>query len=384
MKDKIILPPAMLGILGGGQLGRMFTVAAKTMGYQVTVLDPDNLAPAAAFADRHICAPFDDVDALKELSKCAAVTTEFENVNAKAMQELERHTRVSPKAASVAIAQNRILEKQWITQASLATAPYAVIETEADCQQNLAHLFPAILKTATLGYDGKGQIRISDQTGLQAAFKEIGSVPCVLEKMLDLQTEISVVLTRTEGFPAICFPASENQHKNGILDISIVPARVSQEIQERAQKMAIRLADELDYIGVLAVEFFILKDQSIIINEIAPRPHNSGHFTLDACATDQFQQQVRALCQLPPANPTLLSPCVMVNLLGDTWPDEQKNEPDWSYVFGSPNAYLHLYGKKQARKGRKMGHFTLLSAETETALTEALAIQQRLNNPSSI
>lgn len=379
MSQNLILPPAMLGILGGGQLGRMFTVAAKTMGYQVTVLDPDANAPAADFADKHLCAPFDDPAALKELAKCAAITTEFENVNAKAMEELALHTRVSPSAACVAIAQNRILEKQWITQASLATAPYAVIENETDCSGELSHLFPAILKTATLGYDGKGQIRITDQTNLQAAFKEIGSVPCVLEKMLDLETEISVVLTRTKGFPAVCFPASENQHKNGILDISIVPARIGQDIQETAQIMAIRLAEELDYVGVLAVEFFILKDKSIIINEIAPRPHNSGHFTLDACATDQFQQQVRALCNLPPSNAALLSPCVMVNLLGDTWPNQQLNEPDWNQVLKSPNAYLHLYGKKQARKGRKMGHFTVLAKDTETALSEAKSIQDSLN-----
>lgn len=378
MKPNPILPPAMLGILGGGQLGRMFTLAAKTMGYQVTILDPDPNAPAAEFADQHLCAPFDNLAALKQLSTCAAITTEFENVSADAMRELATCTSVSPSGDAVAIAQNRILEKRWIAQADLETAPYAIITTAKDCQQDLTALFPALLKTATLGYDGKGQIRIDAQLDLQAAFKQVGSVPCVLEKILPLHKELSVILARSEGFETQCFPVIENQHKNGILDLSIVPARISKKLQERAQNMAIRLANELDYIGVLAVEFFLLANDSLIINEIAPRPHNSGHFTLNACATDQFQQQVRALCHLPLGNPKQFSPCVMVNLLGDIWLNGQTDEPNWFSIFQSPHTYLHLYGKKQARKGRKMGHFTTLGSDLEVALNEVLAIQNKL------
>ncbi|WP_434777640.1 5-(carboxyamino)imidazole ribonucleotide synthase [Neisseria sp. Ec49-e6-T10] len=376
MKTKI-LPPATLGILGGGQLGRMFTIAAKTMGYKVMVLDPDPQAPAAEFADVHLCAPYDDEKALEELSSCAAVTTEFENVNAQAMNALALKTHVSPSGDSVAIAQNRILEKAWIKQAGLNTAPYLVIENDQDLSQDFSHLFPAILKTAKFGYDGKGQKTIYNQEQLQQAFKEMGSVPCVLEKRLSLHCEISAIVTRTSDIQIECFPVAENQHKNGILDICIVPARIEQHLQQQAQQMAKQLANELNYIGVLAVEFFVLEDMSLIINEIAPRPHNSGHYTLNACLADQFQQQVRAMCHLAPAKTTLLSPCVMVNILGDSWHDDG-SEPQWFILQEAANAHLHLYGKKEARKGRKMGHFTVLSDTNEQALEQAQALQMTL------
>ncbi|AAQ57841.1 5-(carboxyamino)imidazole ribonucleotide synthase [Chromobacterium violaceum] len=373
-----ILPPAMLGILGGGQLGRMFAVAAKTMGYRVTVLDPDENAPAAAFADRHIRAPYNDPAALRELAdSCAAVTTEFENVNADAMRELARRTRVSPSGDCVAVAQDRIAEKAWINKAGLPTAPYLAIESVEDIQVDLAPYLPGILKTARLGYDGKGQVRVQTADEARAAYANLGGQACVLEKMLDLQLEVSAIVTRVSGAQSAVFPVAENIHKNGILDESIVPARIAPALAARAQDMARKLAEALDYVGVLAVEFFVLADDSLVVNEIAPRPHNSGHYTLTACLTDQFQQQVRAMCGLLPGRTDLLSPVVMVNLLGDVWKDDG-HEPNWDVLAEAPNAQLHLYGKKQARPGRKMGHFNVMAASADEALEQARALKDTL------
>lgn len=373
-----ILPPAMLGILGGGQLGRMFAVAAKTMGYRVTVLDPDENAPAAAFADRHIRAPYNDPAALRELAdSCAAVTTEFENVNADAMRELARRTRVSPSGDCVAVAQDRIAEKAWINKAGLPTAPYLAIESVEDIQVDLAPYLPGILKTARLGYDGKGQVRVQTADEARAAYANLGGQACVLEKMLDLQLEVSAIVTRVSGAQSAVFPVAENIHKNGILDESIVPARIAPALAARAQEMAKKLAEALDYVGVLAVEFFVLADDSLVVNEIAPRPHNSGHYTLTACLTDQFQQQVRAMCGLLPGRTDLLSPVVMVNLLGDVWKDDG-HEPNWDVLAEAPNAQLHLYGKKQARPGRKMGHFNVMAASADEALEQARALKDTL------
>lgn len=373
-----ILPPAMLGILGGGQLGRMFAVAAKTMGYRVTVLDPDENAPAAAFADRHIRAPYNDPSALRELAQsCAAVTTEFENVNADAMRELAKTTRVSPSGDCVAIAQNRIAEKSWINKAGLPTAPYLAIESVEDIQVDLAPYLPGILKTARLGYDGKGQVRVKTADEARAAYANLGGQACVLEKMLDLKLEVSAIVTRVSTAQSAVFPVAENLHQDGILDESIVPARIDPALAAQAQNMARKLADALNYVGVLAVEFFVLADDSLVVNEIAPRPHNSGHYTLTACLTDQFQQQVRALCGLLPGKTDLLSPVVMVNLLGDVW-KEDGGEPNWDVLMEAPNAQLHLYGKKAARPGRKMGHFNVMAATADEALEQARALKDTL------
>ncbi|MGM8060567.1 5-(carboxyamino)imidazole ribonucleotide synthase [Vogesella indigofera] len=373
-----ILPPAMLGILGGGQLGRMFVTAAKRMGYRVTVLDPDANAPAADFADVHLCAAFNDAAALQTLAaSCAAVTTEFENVNADAMRQLAKSTRVSPSGDCVAIAQDRIAEKSWINKAGLPTAPYLAIESVADIQVELAPYLPGILKTARLGYDGKGQVRVKTADEARAAYADLGGQACVLEKMLDLKLEVSAIVTRTSSAQVAVFPVSENIHKNGILDESIVPARISPTLAAQAQGYAVKLAEALDYVGVLAVEFFVLADDSLVVNEIAPRPHNSGHYTIDACVTDQYQQQVRAMCGLLPGRTELLSPVVMVNLLGDVW-REDGGEPLWDVLMEAPNAHLHLYGKKEARAGRKMGHFTVLAANVDDALDQARALKDTL------
>jgi 5-(carboxyamino)imidazole ribonucleotide synthase len=372
-----ILPNAMLGILGGGQLGRMFTLSAKAMGYRVTVLDPDPDSPAGSLADVHLQAGYDDPAALQTLAEtCAAVTTEFENVPADSMRFLGQRIRVSPSAECVAIAQDRIREKRFVREAGLQTAPFLAVESEADLDGDLSEYLPGILKISRLGYDGKGQLRVADARQARDAFLQMGSKPCVLEKMLDLKREISVVVTRIETGEAVCFPAAENQHESGILDVSIVPARVSADVSERARRKTLALAEKLDYVGVLAVEFFLLSDDELVVNEIAPRPHNSGHYTLDATLFSQFDQQVRAMCGLPPGGTRLLSPVVMVNLLGDIWRDD---EPAWDKLLSEPNVHLHLYGKKSARIGRKMGHYNVLASNPDAALAQALALKQELS-----
>jgi 5-(carboxyamino)imidazole ribonucleotide synthase len=373
---KHILPNAMLGILGGGQLGRMFTMAARAMGYRVTVLDPDPDSPAGSLADAHLRAAYDDHTALNRLAEtCVAVTTEFENVPADSMTYLAERIRVSPAAQSVFIAQDRIREKTFIAGAGLAVAPFLAIETATDLEQDLSGHLPGILKLARFGYDGKGQVRVKTPDEAKAAFAELGQKPCVLERMLALETEVSVIVARTGPGEITTFPVAENQHEAGILDISIVPARVSDNVAEKARAMALRLADAMDYVGVLAVEFFVLAGGELVINEIAPRPHNSGHYTLDACMTSQFEQQVRTLCGLPPGDTRLLSPVAMVNLLGDIWRDD---EPAWDKLLSQPNVTLHLYGKKSARIGRKMGHFNVLAEDADSALAQALQLKQML------
>ena len=375
---KPILPPAILGILGGGQLGSMFTIAAKTMGYHVTVLDPDKYAPAARFSDTHLNAPFNDAEALSKLAQCAVITTEFENVNAQAMLNLSQHTPVSPSGDCVAIAQNRILEKTWIRQAGLQTAPYQEIQQLDDITEQTAQLLPAVLKTATLGYDGKGQTRVRTLDELRTAFMRQGSVPCVLEKLVDLRAEISVIVCRLDNEHITTFDPAENHHENGTLAYSIVPARLPETIQQQARQMAIQLANKLNYVGVLAVEMFVVGDaHELIVNEMAPRPHNSGHHTIDACATSQFQQQVRIMCGLPPADTRLLRPCCMANILGDVW-GEDGSEPNWLALQEHPQAYLHLYGKLSARPARKMGHFTVLADSADEAYKTAKRLHATL------
>ena len=374
----MILPPATLGLLGGGQLGRMFVIAARTMGYKVMVLDPDEPSPAGMLADFHLRAPYRDQIALEQMGRdCAAITTEFENVPADSLECLAQFCPVRPGAAAVEIAQDRRREKSFLQPHGLATAPFVTVEKHA----NLAAAFqrigaPALLKTARLGYDGKGQVRVASLAGLEKAYQQLGAVPCVLEALLPLKTEISVVVARGEDGRIAAYPPAENQHVNGILDVSIVPARISPALASQASESAKAVAAALDYCGVLAVEFFVLEDDRLLINEIAPRPHNSGHYTLDACPSSQFEQQVRTLAGLPPGATDLLCPSVMVNLLGDLWPEG--GEPNWDAVLREPRAKLHLYGKTEARPGRKMGHFTVLADTVETALRTALDIRAAL------
>jgi 5-(carboxyamino)imidazole ribonucleotide synthase len=373
----VILPDASLGVLGGGQLGRMFTLAAHSMGYRIVVLDPDPHSPAGLIADQHIKADYRDRAALQILGdECAAITTEFENIPADSLEVLEQHCPVRPGAAAVRIAQNRIDEKTFIQEHGLATAPFAAIFEASDIEEVIAGLSPPLLlKTASMGYDGKGQCQASTPDEARSAFRQMGDTPCVLEEMVALEREISVVLARNINGETAVYPVGENRHVNGILDTTIVPSGASAEITEKAIDMALQLAAAMDYCGVLAVEFFCTRQGELLINEIAPRPHNSGHFTVDACATSQFEQQVRMMCGLAPSNTELLSAVVMTNLTGDIWGD---GEPAWQHVLNEPGAHLHLYGKREARPGRKMGHINCLAGDVDSAMEITARIRAAL------
>lgn len=371
----MIAPGAMLGVLGGGQLGRMFAMAAHTLGYRVTVLDPDPHSPAAHSADRHLCAAYDDPEALAELGRtCAAVTVEFENVATSSLERLARgRCTVRPDAHAVSIAQDRIAEKSFLQKHGFPIAPFIVLSNAGDLDADFQ--FPAILKRSRLGYDGKGQAQVSNPTQLASAWHAFNNAPCVLEQCLPLQQEVSVILARSADGDTACYPVVENRHAGGILDVSIAPARISPALAQQATEMAASLAERLNYCGVLAVEFFVLQGDKLIINEFAPRPHNSGHYTLNACVTSQFEQQVRALCGLPLGDARLVSPAVMVNLLGELW---QQGEPRWETVLQHPQIKLHLYGKETPRAGRKMGHYTCVDASAEAALAVAMQVQAQL------
>jgi 5-(carboxyamino)imidazole ribonucleotide synthase len=375
-RDDVILPGATLGLLGGGQLGRMFTVAARTLGYRVTVLDPDPLSPAAEFATAHLKTDFADPASIAELARtCAAVTTEFENAPADALETIGRSTVVRPGGSAVAVAQDRRREKGFFAERGFPLGAWAAIASAADFDAALARVpLPALLKTARFGYDGKGQARIGTRAELERAFAQWKSAPCVLEQLLELQLEVSVVLARGAGGETRVFPLAENRHSGGILDLTVAPARVDAALADEATRLAARLAAELDYVGVLAVEMFVV-DGRLLLNEIAPRPHNSGHYTIDACRTSQFEQQVRVLCGLPLGDPSQHTPAVMVNLLGDIW---RGGEPAWESVLCHPGAHLHLYGKRDARPGRKMGHVTVCEDTLEDALQVALEIRRDL------
>jgi 5-(carboxyamino)imidazole ribonucleotide synthase len=372
----VILPGATLGLLGGGQLGRMFTVAARTLGYRVTVLDPDPHSPAAEFATGHLETAYDDPKALAELARtCAAVTTEFENAPAEALDAIASRTVVRPSGSTVAVAQDRRREKGFFSEHGFPLGAWAVVESAADAQRPLARVkLPALLKTARLGYDGKGQARIDRPEDIARTLAQWKNVPCVLEELLAHEREVSVVLARASDGTSAVFPVAENRHARGILDMTIAPARIPEALANEATALATRLAAGLDYVGILAVEMFVVGGR-LLLNEIAPRPHNSGHYTIDACRTSQFEQQVRVLCGLPLGDPSQHSPAVMVNLLGDIW---RGGEPRWEAVLRHAGAHLHLYGKREARPGRKMGHVTVCEATPERAFEVALEIRRDL------
>ncbi|MDQ8022680.1 MAG: 5-(carboxyamino)imidazole ribonucleotide synthase [Moraxellaceae bacterium] len=377
-----ILPPATLGMLGGGQLGRFFVLAAHEMGYKVWVLDPDANSPAGIAADRHLKADYDDLGALDELAAhCAAITTEFENVPAGTLEYLAKFLPVRPGADAVGICQNRVAEKMFLRNSGIPHADFAAINSEQDLRDAPAHLFPGILKVARFGYDGKGQARVASREEAIHAFHGFRNEACVLEELVKLDYEVSVVLARDEHGTTRCFPVAENIHARGILDISIAPVRASSCQQDSVQEIGERIAEKLGFIGTLGVEFFVSRGQ-LYVNEMAPRPHNSGHYTVDACITSQFEQQVRALCGLPLGDARAHSAAVMVNLLGDIWYDASQpgpdshgayREPDWSKLLAYPTLKLHLYGKHHARPGRKMGHFTVVDADPQRAYDSAMA-----------
>ncbi|AHE99522.1 5-(carboxyamino)imidazole ribonucleotide synthase [Thioalkalivibrio paradoxus] len=375
----MILPPAILGLLGGGQLGRYFAISARTMGYRVWVLDPDPDSPAGQLADRHLCAGFDDRDALGELAAHAAVITcEFENVPAASAEWLARHALLRPDPRALAVAQDRIVEKRFLEAAGVALAPWLPIDGVDAAKAALPDWkFPAILKTARLGYDGKGQQAVTAPDGVVRAFRQLGEVPCVLEQKVDLEREVSVVLARDPHGRCRSFPVAENVHRGGILHLSRVPARIPEPVEAQAEAIAQRIAEQLDYCGVLAVEFFVTGAGELLVNEIAPRPHNSGHYTLDAVTVSQFEQQLRAVCGLALAPAELIAPVAMLNLLGDLWPSDGRL-PDFSRVLEQGRARLHLYGKPGARPGRKMGHLNLLGPPGEPDAAQVVRLAESL------
>ena len=383
---KMVLPGATLGVMGGGQLGRMFVQAAQRLGYFTAVLDADPTSPAGLVAQYHIATGYLDEQGLAQLmQRCQAITTEFENVPAGALVTLGAYRRVSPAADTVATCQDRASEKACFKRCGVPCAPYALVDSDARLAAVPEALLPGILKTARLGYDGKGQQRVADRAELAAAWHALGRVPCVLEQLLPLALELSVVVARGADGQTVQLPVQQNLHRDGILAVTQVPAPdASAGLQQQAQAAATRLAEALDYVGVLCVEFFVLTDRSLVANEMAPRPHNSGHWSIDGSDCSQFDLQVRSLTGLPLPMPRQHSAVVMLNLLGELWfqqgPAEQA--PDWAGVLALPGAHLHLYGKANARPGRKMGHLTVTAADAASARATALQAAALLGLPA--
>ncbi len=384
-----MLPPgAYVGVMGGGQLGRMWVHAAQAAGYRAAVLEPDAGSPAGAAADLHIAAGYEVEDALSQLARhCSAVTTEFENVPAAALRQLQAlGVNVAPPPAAVQVCQHRAREKETFASAGVPCAPYALVSTAAEAAlPTHAALLPGILKTATLGYDGKGQRRVDTAADLNSAFAALGHAACVLEQRLPLLHEISVVVARGADGAAVHLPVQQNLHRDGILAVTQVPAPdVAASTQQQAIDCALRLAAVLNYVGVLCVEFFVLADGRLVANEMAPRPHNSGHYSIDACDLSQFQLQLRCLTGQPLVQPRQHSAAVMLNLLGDLWwpaGAATAQAPDWAPVLALPGVHLHLYGKTDARPGRKMGHLTVTAGNAAQARQVALQVANRLGLP---
>ena len=372
--------PATLGVMGGGQLGRMFVHAAQAMGYFTAVLDPDAASPAGRVSHHHIQTDYLDEQGLAQLmQRCAAITTEFENVPAPALMTLGAHRPVAPASESVAIAQDRAAEKAHFVRCGVPVAPHAVIETAEQLAAVGNDLLPGILKTARMGYDGKGQIRVKTREELTRAWAELKGVPCVLEKMLPLQAECSVIVARGADGQMVNFPVQLNVHRDGILAVtSVYEGAVPADVAAQAVAATRAIAEGLNYVGVLCVEFFLLEGGQLVVNEMAPRPHNSGHYTMNACDQSQFDLQVRTLAGLPLTQPRQHSSAIMLNLLGDLWPEvtptgKGPTSPPWGQVLALPGTHLHLYGKLSARPGRKMGHLNITGATPDA--TRATALQ---------
>lgn len=373
----MVLPGATLGMLGGGQLGRMFVHAATAMGYRVTVLDPSPDSPAGEIAHSHLQADYTDEQALDALAReCAVVTTEFENVPAQVLQYLRDGCCVYPSPEAVSVAQCRIREKQYARSLDIPCTAFQPVRSDRDIRQAFEEIgADLILKTDRFGYDGKGQVCVSSVEQAMEAWKGLDQAECILEKRIDLRTEISCVLARSSSGETSFFTIAENLHRDGILFTSTVPAGVDEATQDLARSHARKIAEDLDYCGVLAVEYFVDQGNTLYFNEMAPRTHNSGHYTIDACYTSQFEQQVRAVCGLSLGSAAAHSAVTMVNLLGDLW---QPAEPRWGDLMEEPSVKLHLYGKKQARPGRKMGHFCVLAPPGEDTRARAEQLFSRL------
>lgn len=378
-----ILPGSTLGVLGGGQLGRMFAQAAQTLGYRVHVFEPQADCPAGAVANREFNAPYTDGAALAEFARgCDAVTYEFENIPAAPLRQIGSLTRLHPHPGVLEICQNRLREKTWLQRNGFPHVPFAEVTADGDLAAAVRRIGrPCVIKTADFGYDGKGQQKVMDEAALDRAVMQFAGQHVVVERFVDFSCELSVVVARSASGESRAFPVAENIHTNHILDFSIVPARVSDAIRGAAEELGRAIADRMEVVGLLAIELFLTADGRLLVNELAPRPHNSGHYTLDACITSQFEQHVRAVCGLPLGNPALQSPVVMVNILGDAWPWQQgrvAGAPNWPALLADEKTKLHLYGKKEPRIGRKMGHFTVRAADVGVALQRAQTLKSVL------
>ncbi|HXA64172.1 MAG TPA: 5-(carboxyamino)imidazole ribonucleotide synthase [Bryobacteraceae bacterium] len=372
-----ILPGATIGVLGSGQLGRMFAFAARRMGYRVHTFSPDEDTPTGQIADLEVTAPYDDLDAVSAFARRVDIVTfEFENVPAPTAEAAANCAPVRPSGAILHTTQQRIREKAFLKSAGLPMTPYREVYSPQDLEQAVAELgLPAVLKTAAFGYDGKGQFLIRSRDELATAWNAIGRQEAVLEAFIDFEREISVVAARGEGGQFVHYGAIENQHSRHILDLSIAPARVLADVANEAVEIARCVLERLGVVGVLCVEFFVTRDGKLLINELAPRPHNSGHLTVDACVTSQFEQQLRAVCGLPLGSTAMHRPAAMANILGDQW---SNGEPDWRAACSFPDVKLHLYGKLEPRPGRKMGHLTALNHDAEEAYRTVLKARESL------
>lgn len=378
----MILPRSTIGVLGGGQLGRMFAMEAKRMGYRVWTLDPEPDSPCGQIADGQVQAPFDDLDAAQELADRSDILTyEFENIDVAVVEALERGGKqVSPSSLVLKIAQNRLLEKEFLRDHQIPVTDFYKIQTLKDIDVAREKIgFPSVLKTIFGGYDGKGQIVIQNQKEAEGAFQVLEEISrgrtLVWEKFVPFVKELGIICSRNKAGEVVTFPISENTHRDNILHLSLVPARISQEVEARLIEIAKAIAGALNIIGTFCVETFLLKDGSVMVNEIAPRPHNCGHYTLDACVTSQFEQQLRAICNLPLGSTRLLSPVAMVNLLGEGTGNDLIGLEE---ALRDPNVKLHLYGKKEAKAKRKMGHLTVLADNVEEALSRVLSAHKKL------
>jgi 5-(carboxyamino)imidazole ribonucleotide synthase len=362
-----ILPGATIGVLGSGQLGRMFAIAARRLGYRVHTYSPDQDSPTGQVADHEVTAPYDDLAAVAAFAReVAAVTFEFENVPSRTVQALGDSTVVRPSGHVLHITQHRVREKQFLAGAGIPVAPFAVVQDARDLPDGMDRVgLPAILKTASFGYDGKGQVRVTRPDEAPAGWAAIGSQPAVLEQVVDFACEVSVVVARGADGAMVDYGAIENSHRRHILDVSVWPARIASDTTRKAVALARTACEALDVVGVLCVEMFVTHAGEVIVNELAPRPHNSGHLTIDAHVTCQFEQQLRAVCGLPLGTTAARAPAAaMANLLGDEW---SGGEPDWAAALALPGIKLHLYGKVEARPGRKMGHLTVTAADPDAA-----------------
>ena len=363
---RVINPGSRIGVLGGGQLGRMFAMSARRLGYRVHTLAPEGDTPTGQISDVEINAPYDDLDAIAAFARAVDVVTfEFENVPAAAAAIAEQHALVRPNGRALHVAQNRIREKSFVADLGVAVTPFASVRSAEELELAVASVgCPAVLKTASFGYDGKGQMTIHGSGAARDAWASLKLQESILEAFVDLDREISIIGARGTDGSTTVFAPFENVHRHHILDVTVSPARVTEPIVRQAADATRAVLDALDYVGILCIEFFVTRDGRLLFNEMAPRPHNSGHLTFDACRTSQFEQQVRAICGLPLGSPDLIQPAAMANLLGHLWSD---GEPDWSAALAFPDVKLHLYGKSEARVGRKMGHLTALAPTTEEA-----------------